>query len=198
MVWHRSGSQSWEWSIMNTARRHPLWGATEWRSMFEPVPFALIMIAIAGIALLDRRPKLAFAGTAGCVLTAVSAEHLFKPLVERRQPYHWSPWFPDQHLGFVTFPSGHVAGAAACAMFAWFVLGRRTPFAALAFLVPLAVAWAMIALRNHYPADTIAGYLLGVLVVSGTVLGTYKVFGRDEDERATDARPSGRDPIGSS
>lgn len=194
-IWHHTGAESWEFGIIRTARRHPLWGATEWRSLFEPVPFGLILIAIVGMAISDRRPKLAAAGFAGCLL-AVSLAGLLKPIVERRQQYHWSPWFPNQYQGFLTYPSGHVAGSAACATFAWFVLSRHTRLAALAFVVPVAVAWAMIALRSHYPADAIASFLLAPVIVAGTVLGTYKVFGRDV-VRATDARPSAQGPSGS-
>ena len=196
IVWHRTGAESWEWRIMSAAERHPLWGAGKWQSLFDPTPFALIAITIAGVALWDRRPRLAFSGIAGCVIAAVAAEHLFKPFVERRQPYHWSPWFPDHHRGFVTFPSAHVTAAAACAMFAWFVLSRYTRLALFVFVVPAAVAWAMVALELHYPADTVAGFILGVLTVCAAVLGTYRVFGRDVV--TTVERPSGRDPLGSS
>ena len=174
---------------MSAARRFPPPGANTLRRMFEPAPFALITIAIACVALLERRPKLAISGTAGCLLATVAAEHLFKPLVERRQTFHWWPWFPGRHVGYVTFPSGHVTAAGACAMFAWFVLGPRTRLAVLAFVVPVAVAWAMIALRLHYPADTFAGVLLGPLAVCATVVGTYRLFGRDD--AVTDASPSG-------
>ncbi|HEV7526054.1 MAG TPA: phosphatase PAP2 family protein [Acidimicrobiia bacterium] len=196
MVWHKTGPLSWEWRIMAWTRRNPPPAASTWQRMFEPAPFALIAIAIAGVALVERRPKLAFSGAVGCGAAVVAAENLFKPLIERRQPYHWSPWFPDQHLGFITFPSGHVAGAAACATFAWFVLSRRTRLAALAFALPIIVGWAMVSLRHHYPADVVAGFLLGPLVVCATVLGAQQVFGRDEV--ATGARPSAPDRLGSS
>ena len=75
-------------------------------------------------------------------MLAVSFVGFLKPIIERRQQYYWSPWFPNQHEGFLTYPSGHVAGAAACATFAWFVLSRHTRLAALAFVVH--VPWLLL------------------------------------------------------
>jgi membrane-associated phospholipid phosphatase len=199
-VWHSTGATGWEWTIISRATRHPPPGANAWRSWFDPKPFALSTLAIACVAFLERRPRLGLSGLAGCLIAVVAAEHVLKPIIERRQVFRWYPWFhPRSHLGSLSFPSGHVAAAAACATFVWFVLERRTQFALVVFAIPALVAWSMIALELHYPADTIAGFILGILTVCATVLGTYKVFGRDETERATtDALPSGRDPNGSS
>ena len=163
--------------------------------MFNPVPFAFITVAIAGIALVTRRPKLAFSGAVGCLLATVAAEHVFKPIVERRETFHPWPWFPNVHQGAVTFPSGHVAAAAACATFAWFVFGRGR-LALICFVVPLFVAWAMLSLELHYPADEMAGFILGVLAVCATVVGTERVFGRDDATKG--ARPAVPSPGGSS
>ncbi len=38
----------------------------------------------------------------------------------------------------------------------------------------------MISLDQHYPADTLAGFLLGPLVVGATVIGFGHVLGRDD------------------
>lgn len=196
MVWHRAGSEGWEEPIISAAKRFRPPRANNLQGAFELIPFALITFAIGGFALWERRPKLAFSGVGGCLAATIAAEQIFKPLVARRQLFHLMPWHPNQQSRFETFPSGHVAAAAACAMFAWLVFSRRTPFAVLAFLVPVTVAWSTIALGAHYPADALAGFLLGPLVVSAAVFGTYRVFGRDDNAR--DARPSGRDRRGSS
>jgi membrane-associated phospholipid phosphatase len=196
MVWHSVGSMAWERPFMDRAFYHPPPAAEFWHRLFEPRPFLLITFAIAAIALFDRRPKLALSGTVGCLIAAGSAKYFFKPVIERRQPYHPSRWFPDRHEGYLTFPSGHVAAAAACATFAWFVLNRRTRFAALAFVVPLIVAWAMLALELHYPGDLAAGFVLGVLGVCATVLGAERAFGRDDVTRG--ARREVPNPPGSS
>jgi membrane-associated phospholipid phosphatase len=178
-VWHSQGSVSWEWPIIWRANLHPPPGAGAWIALFDPAPFALITIAIAAAALRQRRVQLAIAGTAGCLLATIAAEHVLKPIVERRREFHRHQFFhPNVHLGTLTFPSGHVAAAAACAAFAWFVIGRRHPAIFLVFVVPVVVAWAEIASDGHYPADTIAGFILGVFAVCATVLATARLTAR--------------------
>ena len=170
-LWHSSGSVSWEWPIIWRANRHPPPGAGLWIALFDPVGFALITIAIAAVAYRQRRVRLALAGAAGCLIATIVAEHVLKPIVERRREFHGHRFFhPNVHLGTLTFPSGHVAAAAACATFAWFVVGRRHPTTFSVFVVPALVAWAEIASDGHYPADTIAGFILGVFAVCATVL----------------------------
>lgn len=196
-IWHSSGPTRWEGPIISATTRYGPPGADSWRTLFDPAPFAVITLLIAAFALLDRRPRLAIAGTVGSLGAAIAAEHVLKPIVERRRVYHWYPWFhPRGGLGSLSFPSGHVAAAAACATFAWFVLARHTRAAAIVFAVPILVGWAMMSLELHYPADVIAGAILGVGAVCATVLVADALFGRDTP--ATAARPTEPDPIGSS
>jgi membrane-associated phospholipid phosphatase len=174
-VWHSQGSVSWEWPIIWRANRHPPPGADFWIALFDPAFFALILVALATAALRRRRVRLALAGTAGCLLATVVAEQVLKPIVERRRAFHHHQFFhPNVHLGTLTYPSGHVAAAAACAAFAWFVIGRRHPATFLVFVVPMIVAWAEIASDGHYPADTVAGFIVGIFAVCATVLAVEK------------------------
>jgi len=174
-VWHSQGSVSWEWPIIWRANLHPPPGADVWIALFDPVPFALITIAIAAVAYRQRRVRLALAGAAGCLIATIAAEHVLKPIIERRREVHGHHFFhPNVHLGTLTYPSGHVAAAAACAAFAWFVFGRHRPAMLAVFVVPMVVAWAEIASDGHYPADTVAGFILGVFAVCATVLAVEK------------------------
>jgi len=67
-----------------------------------------------------------------------------------------------------SFPSSHAAiawavGAAAC----WWV---RQPLARAALLLSaLLIAWSRLALGLHFPSDTLAGMLIGVLAAWATV-----------------------------
>jgi membrane-associated phospholipid phosphatase len=170
-VWHSEGSVSWEWPIIWRANLHPPPGADAWIALFDPVPFALIVLALAATAFRQQRVRLAIAGTAGCLLATILAEQVLKPIVERRKGgfHHGAHFRIVTHLGSLTFPSGHVAASTACAVFACFVFGRRRPAFLLVFIVPALVAWAEVAKDGHYPADTVAGFILGVFAVCATV-----------------------------
>lgn len=195
MVWHATGPMAWENGFISETRHHSPPGAYGWRRMFEPAPFALLTFAIAAAALFVRKPKLAISGAVGCLLATVAAEHVFKPLVDRSQPFRPWTWSPVVHPDFLMFPSGHVAAAAACATFAWFVLGR-TRLALLVFVVPIFEAWAMLSLGHHFPADVVAGFILGVLAVCATVVGAPRAFRRSNATK--DARRAVPSPPGSS
>jgi membrane-associated phospholipid phosphatase len=199
-VWHARGPMDWERPYIRAAYRHTPPGARRWQALFEPEPFAFITVGLAVVALLLRRPKLALAGAVGSFVAVVTAENILKPIIDARQRSEWYPWTgPVLHLGSLTFPSGHVTGATACATFGWFLFHRRTPLAALGFALPVVVGWSMIALGLHYPIDVLGGMILGVLGVSASIAATTWLLGPDSARAAVrDARPSGRDPNGSS
>ncbi len=199
-VRHARGPMPWERPYIRAAYRHTPPGATHWQALFQPEPFAFITLGLAVVALLLRRPKLALAGTVGSFVAVVAAENVLKPLIDARQRSEFYPWgAPVLHFGSLTFPSGHVTGATACATFVWFLFHRRTPLVILAFVLPVIVGWSMIALGLHYPIDVLGGMILGVLGVSVSIAATTWLLGPDTDPaRLTVARPSGRDPAGSS
>ena len=129
-------------------------------SAFLLVPLALVCCALLVRA--GRRVEaLALALSLG---GAMLLSDLVKLLVSRPRP-------PVEHLQAVTgssFPSGHATQASAFWLSLVLVLraagaGRRTVVAAGAIAVVLvaAVAWSRVYLGVHYPADVVAGVLLG-------------------------------------
>ncbi len=200
MVWHSTGPLRWERRIFFRALRHPAPGANTWQSLFEPAPFAFMVVGLGLVALFERRPKLALGGTLGCFAAVFTAEEILKPIIDSRQPpERHSAFGPAFHIGSLTFPSGHVTAAAALAAFAWLIFRRRTELALFFFAIPVLVAWAMVSLGLHYPVDALGGFIFGPLVVFAGAFATTLVFGTDKPRPAvTGAPPSGPGRAGSS
>jgi undecaprenyl-diphosphatase len=126
---------------------------------------------LIGLAL--RRPWL---GLAGALTIAVSsiANAFVKVTIARERPELLEPIIEER--GF-SFPSGHAAlSAVAYGVIA--VLVARSPLPLLAKQViaglmaalVLAVGASRVWLGVHYPTDVLAGWLAGVLVVTGYAL----------------------------
>ena len=159
LVWHSRGPAAWERPVISLLHHAQLPMARPLVLLWQPLPFALATLGLAWAALETRRVQLAVSGTLGSAAATIVTEHLLKPLVNRHQ----------LHAGSAVFPSGHVTAAAAWTMFAWLVVDPAKQFRYVFVLVPVAVSWATIAAGDHLPADTLAGLLVGGLVVYGVV-----------------------------
>jgi membrane-associated phospholipid phosphatase len=157
---------SWERPAIHALQHHVVPLRRFWIDVFEPIPFAIIVAVLFAIAYSRGNRRLAWAGAAGCFEAVLAVELVFKPLVDRVR-VHDGGRFNLHLIRFAgpMFPSAHTTAAAACAMFAWLILDRRVRVAPFLALVPIAVGWAVIAARMHYPADALAGMLLGAAIV---------------------------------
>ena len=165
LVWHSQGLAGWERPIVSMLRRERLPFARPFLLVWEPLPFAVVTASLGWMALRSRRPQLAVSGSVGCIAAVVMTERFLKPLVGR----------DGFRSGVPVFPSGHITAAAAAAMFAWLVLDQHERIRSAVVLVPIAASWAAVSQRVHFPADAIAGVIVGGLVVYGVVVAAERL-----------------------
>lgn len=112
---------------------------------------------------LDRLARLLWAGAGA--LAAVGINQLIGSLVARARPYEA---MPNVHVliprtGDFSFPSDHAVAAGAVA--AGLVLAQRR-LGSVAVVLAVVMAVARVYVGAHYPADVVAGLLLGAVVVA--------------------------------
>jgi membrane-associated phospholipid phosphatase len=132
----------------------------------DPPTVAAITLALAAVALLRGRPRVAATVIALVAATSVSGEVLKALLAHPRFP----PIF-DYPVGPDALPSGHATAAMSLALAGVLVAPRRArPFAAVVGAVlALGVGAAVIGVGWHFPSDVIAGYLLATAWALGLV-----------------------------
>lgn len=86
--------------------------------------------------------------------------------------------------GYLSYPSGHAANAAACLLFIAAVTGASRRWTVAAHAMAVAVATATVVLGYHWPTDAIAGWGLGALLACA---GRALVVPRPANEPATNA-----------
>ncbi|KAB2349151.1 phosphatase PAP2 family protein [Actinomadura rudentiformis] len=75
--------------------------------------------------------------------------------------------------GYLSYPSGHAANAAACWIFILAMLRAPRRWTTAGHVLIVGVAFAVVTLGYHWPTDAIAGWALGVVLGwSGAVLVT--------------------------
>lgn len=168
----------------------------------DQVPSFLACGSVLAYGLATGRPRMAEAGgrMLASVLVATALKSAVKALVSRTRPhavldgedYEFEVRGqdgPDHH----SFPSGHTAGAVAAAR----GLARVYPDAATpAYAVAAAIALVQIPRAKHYPADLIAGALVGVVsewVIAGVLRSkSGREPGAREDRRFSYDQPHAR------
>jgi membrane-associated phospholipid phosphatase len=123
----------------------------------DPPTVAAITLALAALALVRGRPRVAATIVALVAATSISGQVLKALLAHPRFP----PIF-DYPIGPDALPSGHATAAMSLALAGVLAAPRRArPFAALlGALLALGVGAAVVSLGWHFPSDVIAGYLL--------------------------------------
>jgi membrane-associated phospholipid phosphatase len=129
----------------------------------DPVPYAVFGLALAVIALVRGRARVAAAIPLIFVATGATTESLKHLLATQR----FDEWLGHSQIAAASWPSGHSTAAmtmALCAVIA--APPRLRPTVAViggAFAV--AVAYAILALGWHFPSDVFGGYLVAATYV---------------------------------
>lgn len=157
----------------------------------------LVAAAVCGSALsVLRRSLLPVAVVSGAVGVSVIVEHTLKAVVERTALSPWMvDYFPKVHYAH-SFPSGHVAGAAALlgsiAVCAGMGLSRagKTALGALVAGCVVGVAYLALYVGAHTFTDVIGGMLLGGAIVA-LCAAVVAVFQSGSPVPSVGAEPTG-------
>lgn len=145
----------------------------------DPLPVVVLAAALAVVAVLLGRRRLALLAIVGPGLTGV-ATTLVKPAVGRVLK------------GDFAYPSGHAGAATALGIVAALLLISVVPMRRLWQLVVVGVGTLAtgglmslgLTLRDwHYPTDTVGGYCLAIVIVLGLALLLDRFADRSVDPR---------------
>ncbi len=159
----------------------------------DPVPYALIGVSLAGVALVRRRPRVAAAIIALLVLTGWTTETL-KPLLA--SPRH-DEWLGTGQIAAASWPSGHATAAmtlALCAILAVPARARPTA-AAVGAAFAVSVSYAILALGWHFPSDVLGGFLVATTWTLLAVAGLNRLEQHRPSGVAREAPPRAADAL---
>jgi undecaprenyl-diphosphatase len=161
--------------------------------LFDPVPLAVIVTALAAVCLAVGRRRLAVLAVAGPVLSGLTTT-LLKPVIERTKN------------GELVYPSGHMAASVAVALVVALLLVsvlRPRPWVRIAVLVAIpgmtgaVMGLAMTVTNYHYLTDAVGGFCVAVAVVTGLalVLDGWPPHASQADPLASPETPRTHDTI---
>src|SRR3954470_4895749 len=127
--------------------------------LFNPLPFALMVIVLVAVAFATRGYRHA-AAAALLLVGANASSQLLKPLLA--YPRDLSEFHHVTQLGPAAFPSGHSTASMSLALAAVLITTRayRPLVALIGLLVTLTVSGSLLVLTGHGPSDIVGGYLL--------------------------------------
>jgi membrane-associated phospholipid phosphatase len=127
----------------------------------DPVPYALIGLALMGLALARGRTRLALAIPVVLIMAGVMTESL-KPLLAHPR---YAEWLGDGQVGAAAWPSGHATASMALALCGVLAApSRLRPTAgAIGGAFAVAVSYSILVLHWHFPSDVIGGFLVAAL-----------------------------------
>jgi membrane-associated phospholipid phosphatase len=125
----------------------------------DPLPFAVMSLALIAVALLRRRPRTALMAAAILGGANVTTQAL-KRLTEGPRAYDLASW--SGGMGTELWPSGHTTGAMTLALCLVLVVRRRVrPLAAaVGGCFTVAVVYSLMVLGWHLPSDSVGGFLV--------------------------------------
>jgi membrane-associated phospholipid phosphatase len=124
----------------------------------NPVPLVLIALVLVGIAVARRRYRVA----AAVVVILVGANlttQILKPVLAHAR---FGEWLDHAQIASASWPSGHSTAAMAIALCAVLVAPARfrPAVAAVGAVFAVAIAYSLITLGWHWPADVLGGFLV--------------------------------------
>lgn len=160
-------------------------------ALFDPTRYLVLVVAVLAIALVRRRPRVAFA--AGVIILGADATtEVLKQVVAAARPGSlfangMSPLPP------ASWPSGHSTAAMSLVLAAVLVTRARLRPAATALgaVFAIGVGYSVLATGMHYPSDVLGGFL----VAAGWTLSTVAALLAAERWRPTSPHPSSRGRI---
>jgi membrane-associated phospholipid phosphatase len=125
--------------------------------LVNEAPYAVAGLVLVAVALARRRPQRAAVVAALLVLTGLTTQILKHLCAEPRV----LSWLGDNSPDKFAWPSGHATAAMTLALCVLVAPPRLRGLAAVAGgAFALAVGYAVMVLRWHYPSDVLAGYLV--------------------------------------
>ena len=148
-------------AAFQTLSAHPaLAGLANWlANSVDPVPYALSGFALAAIALMRGRLRLAVAVPL-TMLGASATTELLKPLVGGVRHSDWLG--PAQQIAGASWPSGHATAAMMVGLCAVLVAPAvlRPLVALLGTVLAVGVSYSILMLGWHFPSDVLGGFLV--------------------------------------
>ncbi|HEX3317393.1 MAG TPA: phosphatase PAP2 family protein [Solirubrobacteraceae bacterium] len=124
----------------------------------NPVPLVIAAIVLMGIAIVRGRIRVA-AAVAVILIGANLTTQVLKPLLAHPR---FAEWLGHAQINGASWPSGHSTAAMAIALCAVLVAPARLrpAVAALGAVFAVAIAYSLVAMGWHWPADVLGGFLV--------------------------------------
>jgi membrane-associated phospholipid phosphatase len=151
-------------------------------SLAGPLPYAVIGLALAGVAVAHGRKWRAATVLALLVVTGASTQIVKHLLAEPR----FEAWLGADQIGEAAWPSGHATAAMTLALCAVLVAppALRAVTALAGGVFAAGVGYAIVVLAWHFPSDVLGGFLMAAMWTAVGVAGLRVVEERPAGDRA--------------